>query len=32
MNGSTLSLWTELNATQQVFERVDVKDLKEVKV
>ncbi len=26
-----LSLWTELNATQQVFERVDVKDLKEVK-
>ena len=26
-----LSLWTELNSTQQVFERVDVKDLKEVK-
>lgn len=26
-----LSLWTELNATQQVFERVDVKNLKEVK-
>lgn len=26
-----LSLWTELNSTQQVFERVDLKDPKEVK-